>query len=86
MTTKLTLTMDKKVINRAKKFAAANDTSLSHMVERYFQITTSDKKPGKLDIDKLDAPLTRSLVGSVKVPADFDPKKVKHEYLMKKYG
>jgi hypothetical protein len=62
MTTKLTLTLDDKVIKGAKKYAKANGRSVSELVESYFKSLTA------LNNDQAD--------GSFKAPADFDYKKV----------
>lgn len=43
METKLTLRLDKDVIEKAKKIAKKKNTSLSEMVERYFQILITEK-------------------------------------------
>lgn len=69
MQTKLTLRMDKSLIERAKKYAAKNDTSLSKMVANYFRLVVErEDGPAGDDEDwksKL-APITRSLVGIAK--------------------
>ncbi len=43
METKLTLRLDKDVIEKAKKIAKKKNTSLSEMVERYFQVLITEK-------------------------------------------
>ena len=49
MTTKLTLTMEDKVIDSAKKYAQKNGKSLSHLVENYLKsITTKGADTTKL--------------------------------------
>jgi hypothetical protein len=72
MTTKLTLTIDDKVIKGAKKYAKASGRSVSELVESYFKSLTA------LNNDQADelSPSIRSLMGSFKAPADFDYKKV----------
>ncbi|RZL37676.1 MAG: hypothetical protein EOO96_04585 [Pedobacter sp.] len=74
MNTKLTLTIDKSVIEQAKIYASKQGRSLSSMIENYLKAVTSkeDKIPG--DGDELN-PIVKSLVGSLKMPADFDYKK-----------
>jgi len=44
MDAKLTLKLDPDVINRAKVYAAKHGTSLSAMVENYFESITKKKK------------------------------------------
>ena len=66
MSTKLTLTVDEKVIESAKEYARANKRSLSNIIEEYLKsLTTKSSKKGKLKLSKL----VRDLKGSVKDPA-----------------
>ncbi len=41
METKLTLSLDKEIIEQAKKYAKQQKTSLSNMVENYFYYLTT---------------------------------------------
>ena len=43
MNKKLTLRLDQKIIERAKKYARENNTSLSKMIESYFESLTNTK-------------------------------------------
>jgi hypothetical protein len=81
MTTKLTLTLDDKVIKGAKKYAKASGRSVSELVESYFKSLTA------LTDDQADAlsPSVRSLMGSFKAPADFDYKKVLKDEKRRKF-
>ena len=81
MNKKLTLSVDDSVIIRAKKYAEEHKESLSEIVENYFRVITSEYKNENQEI----APLVLDLLGSVKVPEDFDYEKEKYEYLEKKY-
>lgn len=82
MQAKLTLSIEKSVIDKAKDFARRNHTSLSQMIEDYFaRVTEKDKK----DDDEL-SPIIKELSGVLKLPKDFDHKKDRLEYLEKKYG
>ncbi len=83
METKLTLSLDKEIIEQAKKYAKKQKTSLSNMVENYFYYLTSDK-PGKVIKSKEKTPITDKLLGSVKIDI-FDADKLKEEYLVEKY-
>jgi hypothetical protein len=60
MEVKLTLKLDKSIIQSAKVYAEKNDRSLSRIVEDYFKIITSDIKPKK-DI----SPLVQELSGVI---------------------
>ncbi|HLN94557.1 MULTISPECIES: DUF6364 family protein [unclassified Flavobacterium] len=66
MTTKLTLTVEKAVIDRAKLYARNTGRSLSELVERYLETITLEEG------DRVLSPKLKSLVGAVKLPDDFD--------------
>jgi len=83
METKLTLSLDKEIIEQAKKYAKQQNTSLSNMVENYFYYLTSDK-PGKVNKNREKTPITDKLLGSVKIDM-FDADKLKEDYLVEKY-
>ena len=82
MNTKLTLSLEKEVIEQAKIYAKGTGRSLSEMVENYFKslVTNSNKKT---DIDIEDR--LKKITGIVKLPPDFDEKKAVQEYLEEKY-
>jgi len=83
MNTKLTLTIQKDVIDEAKAYAKEKGQSLSDLVENYFKLLTKDKR----DLKTKDlSPRVRRLRGILKVDKDFDYKKVLTEELSKKYG
>jgi formiminotetrahydrofolate cyclodeaminase len=66
MVTKLTLTVEKEVIERAKSYAKSNGRSLSELVENYLESITQD-----LDENEL-SPKLQKIVGAVKLPKTFD--------------
>jgi len=72
MTTKLTLTLDDKVIQGAKRYAKIKGRSVSELVESYFKSLT---ELGNDPSDELTSSV-RSLMGSFKAPKNFDYKKV----------
>lgn len=80
MTTKLTLTVEKSVIERAKRYAAQSGRSLSQIIEGYLEKITHEN-----DGDEEISPKLKKLVGAVKLPADFDEKKELRKYLEKKH-
>ena len=54
MTTKLTLSIDTRVIDEAKKFSRKKGISISKLVEGYLQqISKSDKNPQKYLVDEM---------------------------------
>ncbi len=80
MTTKLTLSVEKSVIERAKEYAKKTGRSLSELVENYLDTITQHDKEEKI------SPRLKKLVGAVKLPADFDEKKELEAYYKKKHG
>jgi hypothetical protein len=61
MITKLTLTMDKAVIERAKKYAEAHNRSVSKIVEQYLEQVANSERP--FNLQTIYAPVTESLAG-----------------------
>lgn len=80
MTTKLTLTIEDKVISSAKKYAHKKGKSLSHLVENYLK-SISDKETGNLPI----SPKVSKLMGIIRLPNDFNYKNELSKALSKKY-
>ncbi len=80
MSTKLTLSVDEKVVNNAKKVASRQGTSLSKLVEGFLRNLA--REPMETEISN---PVLNELSGSIHVPADFDYKKELKEALVKKY-
>ena len=81
MNSKLTLTIEKTVIDKAKKYAKRKGHSLSDIIENYLKVITKDGTKFEIEL----TPVVRSLKGSFKVPADFDYKKELSKSLSKKY-
>jgi macrodomain Ter protein organizer (MatP/YcbG family) len=81
MDTKLTIKLDGNVITRAKRYAQHRRTSLSKMIESFLDSVTKNE-PDDIEI----TPLVKSLSGVIKVPEDFDYKKERIDYLIKKYS
>lgn len=84
MDTKLTLKLDKFVIEKAKEYASAHKKSLSRMIESYLKtLIENDKKQPDSDIEI--STFVKSMQTGVKLPADFDYKKEYSNYLAEKY-
>lgn len=83
MNTKLTLTLEKEVIEIAKIYAKEKGQSLSEMVENYFKFVTVNQK--RIEEKQL-SPRVRKLRGVIKVSDNFDYKQTCSEELAKKYG
>jgi hypothetical protein len=65
MTTKLTLTIDKAIIKRAKTYAKNKNKSVSRIVEEYLNNISSGTTPSDFS-STLEAPITDSLIGMFK--------------------
>lgn len=83
MSTKLTLTLEKEVIDVAKAYAKEKGHSLSELVENYFKLLTSNSKTKQKP--RL-SPKVQSLKGILKVDTDFDYKKILEDEINKKHG
>lgn len=84
MDTKLTLKLDKYVIDKAKGYASSQKRSLSRVVESYLKsLVDTDKTEINDDIEI--SPFVKSLKTGVRIPADLDYKEVYGDYLAEKY-
>lgn len=78
MTTKLTLTVEKDIIERAKVYAKNTGRSLSELIESYLDSITQNTVSEP-------SPKLKKIVGSVNLPENFDEKKELRSYLEKKH-
>lgn len=85
MATKLTLKLNKRIIDRAKKYARAKRTSLSLLVEDYFKSLPEEKPSSKTNSEIELSPIVQELSGVIELPEDFDPKAEYTKYLIGKY-
>ena len=85
MDAKLTLKLDKFVIDRAKEYATSHKRSLSRIIESYLQSLAiqNDSKNSKMDIQI--SPFVKSMTSGVHIPADLDYKIAYSDYLTEKY-
>jgi hypothetical protein len=81
MNTKLTLTIERDIIEKAKKYASGKGRSLSDIVENYLKLIARDEPLKEPEI----SPGIKSLQGSFKAPKDFDYKKQLSRKLAEKY-
>ena len=79
MTTKLTLTVEKSVIEKAKKYAKGTQRSLSEMVQKYLESLVEESDKSEL------SPKIKKLAGSLKLPENFDDDKALDDYYKEKY-
>ncbi len=82
MNTKLTLSIEKEVIDAAKEYAKSQGRSLSNVIEEYLKSLT--KKKSKEKEHKFNS-LIEELSGSVKLPANKTYDDVLTEALVEKY-
>ncbi len=80
MDKKLTLSLDKTIIESAKNYAKSNNISLSKLIESYLMTLTRQKR-NSTDI----TPLVESLSGLLTLDKDFDVKDAYADYSIEKY-
>ncbi|MBS9766652.1 MAG: hypothetical protein KGV44_03810 [Flavobacteriaceae bacterium] len=83
MNTKLTLTIEKDIINITKEYAKEKGQSLSELVENYFKLITIKRREIK---PKELSPKVKKLRGILKTEENFNYKKTLTEELSQKYG
>lgn len=81
MNTKLTLTIEQSLIEKAKEYAKGKGRSLSDIVENYLKVIVKEENMAKSEM----TPITDSLRGAFKAPEDFDYKKELTKALTEKY-
>jgi hypothetical protein len=81
MNTKLTLTIEQTLIEKAKEYAKSKGRSLSDLVENYFKAIVKEEGVVKSQ----STPIADSLRGSFKAPHNFDYKKELTKALSEKY-
>jgi formiminotetrahydrofolate cyclodeaminase len=79
MNSKLTLTVEKTIIEKAKLYAKKTGRSLSELIENYLENITQDYS------DEEISPKLQKLIGSVKLPPDFDEEKELRSVLEQKH-
>lgn len=77
---KLTLSVDKRVVEQAKSYARSHNTSVSKLIERYLASLT-DSKENEIEV----TPFVKSLGIDSGLPADYDSKGDYVAYLIEKY-
>jgi hypothetical protein len=81
MNTKLTLTIEQAVIEKAKKYAKDKERSLSNLIENYLMALTKESDVNEIEL----TPIVKSLKGSFTAPKNFDYKKELTNRLAEKY-
>lgn len=80
MDKKLTLSLSGNIIDIAKKYAQANNISLSKLIESYLA-TLMKREKKEIEL----TPLVKSLSGVISIADNFDIKDAYTQYLMEKY-
>ena len=84
MDTKLTLKLDKFVIEQAKEYASSHKRSLSRIIESYLKsLVTQNKKNTEDDFEI--SPFVKSMSTGVKIPEDLDYKSEYLTHMTEKY-
>ncbi|MEO6832896.1 MAG: DUF6364 family protein [Chitinophagaceae bacterium] len=81
MNTKLTLTIEQTIIERAKKYAQSKNRSLSGLIENYLKALTKEETISNVETFQN----VKALKGSFKLPENFDYKKEPGDRLSEKY-
>ncbi len=84
MDTKLTLKLDKFVIEQAKEYASSHKRSLSRIIESYLRsLINRDKNDDESDFEI--SPFVKSISTGVNIPADLDYKSEVLNHLIEKH-
>jgi Family of unknown function (DUF6364) len=78
MPTKLTLSIDETVVEKAKQYASAKSKSLSKVIEQYLKFITESETPPTEVTDTV-----RGLADTLSPPVSDDD--LKYQYLKQKY-
>ncbi len=84
MDTKLTLKLDKFVIEKAKNYASSHKRSLSRIIESYLRSLISQDDPNDTDDIQISS-FVKSMSTGASIPADLDYKKEYSDHLSDKH-
>ena len=73
--------MNREIAGKAKKYARSKGRSLSNLVEDYLEFLTRQMDTETVEL----SPKVKSIMGSIKVPDDFDFKKELSDRIGEKY-
>ena len=80
MDAKLTLKLDREIIEQAKTYAKNKNTSLSKLIESYLGFIVDPKDNQEI------TPLIKSLSGVINLPKNVDVKSEYRKHLLNKYS
>jgi hypothetical protein len=81
MNTKLTLKLNRRSIERAKRYAKKNRKSLSALVENYFNLIAEKESADEIEI----SPNILEISGIIKLPKNVNAKDEYKKHLEEKY-
>jgi len=85
MDAKLTLKLNKEIIEKAKEYAASHKRSLSQLIESYLSSIVQKGQKQALSEPEI-TPFVKSMATGVHIPEDLDTKEAYDEYRKEKYG
>ncbi len=84
MDKKLTLKLDKYVIERAKKYASSHKRSLSRLIESYLKSLVNQEDSFNQEGIQI-SPFVKSMSSGINIPAGLDYKAEYSNYIEEKY-
>lgn len=82
METRLTITLDETLIDRAKVYASRHKVTLSKLIEDYLEdLAQKEGEQAALELD----PLVESLYGIATLPQKIEDKEAYYDHLIEKY-
>ena len=82
MNVKLTLQLDKEIIEKAKKYAKIKNQSLSSLVQNYFNFLSENKENNKIQISKN----VKDISGIITLDNKVNIKEEYKKHIMEKYS
>ena len=82
MNVKLTLQLDKEIIEKAKKYAKIRNQSLSSLVQNYFNFLSENKENDKIQISKN----VKDISGIITLDNKVNIKEEYKKHIMEKYS
>ncbi|MCP4666097.1 MAG: hypothetical protein GY849_07000 [Deltaproteobacteria bacterium] len=82
MNTKLTLNLDKNIIEQAKRYAQKQHRSVSALVENYFRFLIAREQPSS---PPQISPTVQELSGIIQLDEEMDIREEYTNYLLEKY-
>ena len=82
MNAKLTLHLDKEIIEKTKTYAKNRNQNLSSLVQNYFNFLSENNPDEDIEISQT----TKEVSGVIKLSKDFNMKKEYKKHILKKYS